>query len=85
MGPAPPPARPHAAMTLIRKVNKKGRSTSQFKTNKRMKIGAIFVPHTVEMLESPAWCVLSVSARRVLDRIELEHMYHGKPKMANCR
>ena len=64
-------------MTLIRKVNKKGRSTSQFKTNKRMKIGAIFVPHTVEMLESPAWCVLSVSARRVLDRIELEHMYHG--------
>ena len=64
-------------MTLIRKVDKKGRSTSQFKTNKRMKIGAIFVPHTVEMLESPAWRVLSQSARRVLDRIELEHMYHG--------
>jgi DNA-binding PadR family transcriptional regulator len=64
-------------VTLTRKVNKKGRSTSQFKTNKRMKIGAIFVPHTVEMLESPAWCALSRSARRVLDRIELEHMHHG--------
>jgi len=29
------------------------------------------------MLESPAWRTLSLSARRVLDRIEIEHMNHG--------
>jgi hypothetical protein len=60
-----------------RKVNKKGRSTGQLKTNKRLKIGAQFVPHTVDMVESPAWRTLSLSARRVLDRIEIEHMHHG--------
>jgi hypothetical protein len=60
-----------------RKVNKKGRATGQLKTNARLKIGAQFVPHTIEMLESPAWGVLSQSARRILDRIEIEHMRHG--------
>ena len=29
------------------------------------------------MIRSPAWCVLSLSARRVLDRIEIEHADHG--------
>jgi hypothetical protein len=29
------------------------------------------------MLRSPAWSVLSLSARRVLDRIEIEHADHG--------
>jgi hypothetical protein len=29
------------------------------------------------MIESPAWSVLSLSARRVLDRIEIEHAHHG--------
>jgi hypothetical protein len=60
-----------------RKVNKKGRSTGQLKTIKRLKIGAQFVPHTIDILESPAWQVLSQSARRLLDRIEVEHMQHG--------
>jgi hypothetical protein len=60
-----------------RKVNKKGRSAGQLKTNKRLKIGAQFVPHTIDMLESPAWRTMSLAARRVLDRIEIEHMYHG--------
>jgi hypothetical protein len=60
-----------------RKVNKKGRATGQLKTSARLKIGAQFVPHTIEMLESPAWGVLSQSARRILDRIEIEHMRHG--------
>jgi hypothetical protein len=66
-------------MTMLgsRKVNKKGRSTGQLKTNARLKIGAQFVAHTIEMLESPAWGVLSQSARRILDRIEIEHMRHG--------
>ena len=29
------------------------------------------------MIKSPAWSVLSLSARRVLDRIEIEHADHG--------
>jgi hypothetical protein len=29
------------------------------------------------MIESPAWQVLSLSGRRVLDRIEIEHGHHG--------
>jgi hypothetical protein len=29
------------------------------------------------MLRSPAFCVLSLSARRVLDRVEIELAYHG--------
>jgi hypothetical protein len=36
-----------------------------------------FVRHTPKMLESPAWCTLSLSARRILDRIEIELCRHG--------
>jgi hypothetical protein len=36
-----------------------------------------FVPHRIELIESPAWRVLSLSARRVLDRIEVELCHHG--------
>jgi hypothetical protein len=36
-----------------------------------------FVPHRIEMIESPAWRALSLSARRVIDRIEIEHGHHG--------
>ena len=36
-----------------------------------------FVPHRIEMVESPAWSALSLSARRVIDRIEIEHGHHG--------
>jgi hypothetical protein len=31
----------------------------------------------IEMLESPAYRVLSLSGRRILDRIEIEHAHHG--------
>jgi hypothetical protein len=41
------------------------------------KIEGQFVPRLVEMMESPAYRVLSLSARRCLDRIEIEHMRHG--------
>jgi hypothetical protein len=41
------------------------------------KIEGQFIPRLVEMMESPAWRVLSLSARRCLDRIELEHAHHG--------
>src|SRR6516162_9177918 len=36
-----------------------------------------FVPHRIEMLESPAWRTLSLSGRRVIDRIEIEQGHHG--------
>lgn len=41
------------------------------------KIGGQFDARLVEMLESPAFRVLSVSAHRVLNRIAIEHMHHG--------
>jgi hypothetical protein len=60
-----------------RKVDRTGRSTGPYKVYKRLKIGANFVPHIVDMVESPAWRTMSLSARRVLDRIEIEHLHHG--------
>ena len=44
---------------------------------RRNSIDGQFAAHTIEMIESPAWSVLSLSARRVLDRIEIEHAHHG--------
>lgn len=44
---------------------------------KRTKIGGQFAPRTIEMLRSPAMRVLSLSGRRVLDRIEIEMADHG--------
>jgi len=44
---------------------------------RRTKIGGAFAPRLVEMLESPAHRVLSLSARRVLDRLEIEFAHHG--------
>src|SRR5258708_6741679 len=46
----------------------------------RRKINVIagqFVPHRIAMLESAAWRTLSFTARRILDRIEIEHGRHG--------
>jgi hypothetical protein len=44
---------------------------------RKYKINGPFAPRTIEMLKSPAWRVLSLSARRVLDRIEIELARHG--------
>ena len=55
----------------------KGRSTGRRKTNGAMKIVGQFIPTPVEMLASPAHRVLSLSARRVLARVEVEHAGHG--------
>jgi hypothetical protein len=44
---------------------------------RRTAIGGQFAPRTIEMLRSPAWRVLSLSARRVLDRLEIELADHG--------
>jgi hypothetical protein len=44
---------------------------------RRNRILGQFSARTVEMLESPAYRVLSLGARRVLDRIEIELAHHG--------
>lgn len=44
---------------------------------KRNRIGGQFAARLIEMLESPAYRVLSLSARRVIDRIEIELGHHG--------
>jgi hypothetical protein len=36
-----------------------------------------FIGHTLEMRRSPAWRALPDTARRVLDRLEVEHMEHA--------
>lgn len=40
-------------------------------------IGAQFSPRRIDMLSSPAWRALSLSAHRVIDRITIELMHHG--------
>src|SRR5262249_20888208 len=40
-------------------------------------------PRLIEMLESPAYRVLSVSAHRVISRIEIEHASHGGSENGN--
>jgi hypothetical protein len=44
---------------------------------RRNKISGQFTGHLVEMRESPAWWVLNLAERRLLDRLELEHSHHG--------
>jgi hypothetical protein len=51
--------------------NKDGR------TIRRNKIASQFAWQAIEMLESPSYRVLSLSARRVIDRIQIEHAHHG--------
>ena len=53
------------------------RTTGHRFGNRRTQIGGQFAPHTINMLRSPAWRVLSLSARRVLDRVEIEFADHG--------
>jgi hypothetical protein len=44
---------------------------------RRNQISGQFSARLIEMLESPAWKVLSLSGRRVVDRIEIELARHG--------
>jgi hypothetical protein len=44
---------------------------------RRSKISGQFSGRPIEMLESPAFRALSLSAHRVLARIEIEHAHHG--------
>jgi hypothetical protein len=47
------------------------------KRRKRNSINEQFSARVVSMLESPAYRVLSLSARRILDRLEIELAHHG--------
>jgi hypothetical protein len=44
---------------------------------RRNKIAGQFTALLTEMLESPAWGVLSLSGRRILDRVAIEQRSHG--------
>jgi hypothetical protein len=44
---------------------------------KMRKIGGQYVHHLADLVRSPAWRILSLSARRLLDRIEDECLRHG--------
>jgi hypothetical protein len=44
---------------------------------RRTSIGGQFAPRLIDMLRSPAFCALSLSARRILDRLEIELADHG--------
>ena len=44
---------------------------------RRTTIDEQFIARTVPLLQSPAYRALSLSAHRVLSRIELEHAHHG--------
>jgi hypothetical protein len=47
------------------------------KRRRRTTIGGQFAPRLIEMLESPAYRVLSLSGHRVLARLEIELGHHG--------
>lgn len=59
------------------KLDQKGRPAGRRKERKGTGIGGQFSPRLVEMQESPAYRVLSLSAHRALDRIEIEFGHHG--------
>jgi hypothetical protein len=44
---------------------------------RKNRISGQFSAKLIEMLESPAWRVLSLSARRLIDRLEIELGHHG--------
>lgn len=44
---------------------------------RRNRINEQFATRLITMLESPAWCALSLSARRAIERIEIELAHHG--------
>jgi hypothetical protein len=59
-----------------RKVDHTGRSTGKL-AGKHRQIEGQFQPHTIDLLCSPAMRVLSLTGRRVLDRLEIELCKHA--------
>lgn len=54
-----------------------GKRTGRAAAKNRPPKGAAFIWHTHEMLTSEAWLAMGVNSRRVLERVEIEHMDHG--------
>src|SRR6266516_5120824 len=44
---------------------------------RKNRIAGQFSARLIEMMESPAYMALGGSARKVLDRLEIEHAHHG--------
>jgi hypothetical protein len=53
------------------------RRRSKWSKDVRQRIPDYFVARLLEMLDSPAWRTLSLSARRLLDRLDIENRRHG--------
>lgn len=60
-----------------KKLDPHGRASGQLKVRRCQKIAGQFVAHRVDMMTSLAWGALPHAARRVMDRLEIEHMNHG--------
>jgi len=67
----------------MKRVNQSGRSTGRIKPHKNGRIDGPFIQHSNELLASPAWGVLKLTDRRLLDRLEVEHMAHGGMENGN--
>jgi hypothetical protein len=50
---------------------------------RRTKINGAFAPRLIDMIASPAFQVLSLSARKILDRLEIELAQHGGTENGN--
>jgi len=70
---------PTATTPPLRKGGRSDRNTKAEPgfIKRRNRINGQFRAHLIEMLESPAWKALSLGARRVIDRIEIELARHG--------
>lgn len=67
-------------MTHGLRTNATGRSTGRqvhFGARKKWKLEGAFAPLPLYLLQSPAYRALTISARRVLDFLMVEHLTHG--------
>ena len=49
----------------------------------RLKWLQCFIPHRLELLTSPAWNAAPAQLRRMIERLEVEHLRHGGMKNGN--
>jgi CRISPR/Cas system Type II protein with McrA/HNH and RuvC-like nuclease domain len=61
-------------MSFDRRLHRTARKPAE---RRRNRIVGQWAPRLVELLESPAWRVMSLSAHRVVDRIDIELRHHG--------
>jgi hypothetical protein len=61
----------------VSRTNNKRKQGTYAGRNRRTQIDGQFAARLIDMLRSPAWSVLSLSACRVLDRVENERADHG--------